>query len=363
MELDRGRFREIIRGEIKKNARRIINNDDITSGRIIVPIQRIVLPRFRYGHHSMGGVGSGEGETGTPLDYDATAGDEKVDHGLEVEVSLDELLDVADWDLPNFQPKSPHDMEILRRHYNSIHRSGISGLLDRKRTLRETLKRAAASGYDLSKLPAQRREDRRYRAPSTHQEKLAGYAVIMIGDISASVENEQRAWIRNASYGLSSWLSHKKGARRAKFEQQSNEVYIVHDASAKEVNRSTFFHITSGGGTRISAGYELAEKIALDRFPPHRWNLYFFHFSDGDNWDSGDNERCSKIIREGLLPIASLFGYCQVKSKSGTGQFMGVVESAQKQPELGSRITTARINDSSDIYNSIGALLKPKKAA
>src|SRR3989344_3523770 len=127
--------------------------------------------------------------------------------------------------------------------------------------------------------------------------------------------------------------------------------------------RSTFCHITSGGGTRISAGYELAEKIALDRFPPHRWNLYFFHFSDGDNWDSGDNERCSKIIREGLLPIASLFGYCQVKSKSGTGQFMGVVESAQKQPELGSRITTARINDSSDIYNSIGALLKPKKAA
>ncbi|HMP17038.1 MAG TPA: DUF444 family protein, partial [Gemmatales bacterium] len=101
---------------------------------------------------------------------------------------------------------------------------------------------------------------------------------------------------------------------------------IIHDAAAKEVDENTFYHTRESGGTKISTAYDLADKIISKRFPPSEWNIYAFHFSDGDNWGD-DNEKCLSILQERLLPKLNLFGYAQVESPYGSGEFMEHIES------------------------------------
>jgi len=48
--------------------------------------------------------------------------------------------------------------------------------------------------------------------------------------------------------------------------------------------------------------------------------VYAFHFSDGDNWGD-DNARCLKLLSAELLPKLNLFGYGQVESPYGSGEF------------------------------------------
>ena len=65
-------------------------------------------------------------------------------------------------------------------------------------------------------------------------------------------------------------------------------MYIVHDAAAKEVDKDTFFHLRESGGTKISSAYELCLDLINERVSPRDWNIYPFHYSDGDNWSARD---------------------------------------------------------------------------
>ena len=51
-----------------------------------------------------------------------------------------------------------------------------------------------------------------------------------------------------------------------------------------------------------------------------QWNIYAFHFSDGDNWGD-DTPHCIELLQEKLLPQLNLFGYGQVESPYGSGEF------------------------------------------
>ncbi len=105
-------------------------------------------------------------------------------------------------------------------------------------------------------------------------------------------------------------------------------MYIVHDAVAKEVDRDTFFRIRESGGTVISSAYELAIRILGERFPAEDWNLYLFHFSDGENYSRQDTEKCMQLLDKRLLPSLNLFGYGQVESYGTSGDFYEALRQA-----------------------------------
>ena len=88
--------------------------------------------------------------------------------------------------------------------------------------------------------------------------------------------DEQKEIVRIEAFWIDTWI---KRTTRA-----SRPVYIIHDAVAQEVDEHTFYHTRESGGTKISSAYELANKIIDARYPPTEWNVYAFHFSDGDNW-------------------------------------------------------------------------------
>ena len=126
--------------------------------------------------------------------------------------------------------------------------------------------------------------------------------------------------------------------------------FVVHDAAAKEVDEHTFFHLRESGGTKISSALQLCSDMIEKRFSPSEWNIYPFHFSDGDNWSSRDTEKCVDLLKDKILPFCNVFCYGQVKSAYGSGQFKKDLDKAFGDDEL---VITSDIPDRDGIMDSI----------
>jgi uncharacterized sporulation protein YeaH/YhbH (DUF444 family) len=115
---------------------------------------------------------------------------------------------------------------------------------------------------------------------------------------------------------------------------------------AKEVNRDTFYYTRESGGTLISSAYELCIKIIESDYPPSEWNIYPFHFSDGDNYIT-DNDRCIQLLEKWLLPYSNIFCYGQVAGFYGSGKFLQDIEEYFHHEE---KLITSHINNKDDIF-------------
>jgi hypothetical protein len=125
--------------------------------------------------------------------------------------------------------------------------------------------------------------------------------------------DEQKEIVRLESFWINAWLKkHYKGLETR---------FIIHDAAAKEVSEDVFFRTSESGGTLISSAYKLCQQMIEADYPVHEWNIYPFHFSDGDNWSGEDTKLCVKILKDFFLPSCNQFCYGQVESKYGSGQF------------------------------------------
>jgi uncharacterized protein len=96
---------------------------------------------------------------------------------------------------------------------------------------------------------------------------------------------------------------------RTKYESVEIE-FIAHHTEAKVVSEEDFFSKGESGGTICSSAYRKALEIIDSKYDPVRYNIYPFHFSDGDNLTS-DNARCVKLVEE-LMKVSNMFGYGEV---------------------------------------------------
>ena len=137
--------------------------------------------------------------------------------------------------------------------------------------------------------------------------------VIYMMDVSGSMGDEQKEIVRTESFWINLWL---------KSQYKDIEIrYIIHDATAKEVDEETFFKTRESGGTLISSAYKLCREIIQEDYNPSEWNIYPFHFSDGDNWSTDDTKLCLDILKNDIIPASNVFCYGQVESRYGSGQF------------------------------------------
>ena len=362
MEYDQNRFRKIVKGKIKKELRRFISNGDLLGRRgkkvISIPIPRIDLPKFRYDSNEQGGSGQGEGEVGDTVNdpngepgQDPKAGDQPGQHTLEVDVSLEELAAILseELELPNIEDKGAKNIETDSYKYTGILKQGPESLRHFKRTYREALKRSIAEGgYDPDNpfiVPI--KEDKRFRSYKVDSIPQTNAVILYMMDVSGSMGDEQKELVRLTSFWLDTWLtSQYKGLER---------VYITHDASAKEVDEDTFYSTKESGGTLISSAYKLAMEIINERFNPNEWNIYLFHFSDGDNWSGNDTTECMQLLESTLLPISNLFSYGQVESRYGSGQFLRDLE--KQFGTSHDKVTLAQINGKETIIDALKAFL------
>lgn len=352
IERDVKRFKQIVRGVIKKDFRKYLTQGELIGKQgkhiVSIPLPQVEIPRFRFASRAMGGVGQGEGEPGAALD--GAPGSEPGEHVLEVEVGLDELAAILGEELalPRIEPRGRRTIPVEKARYSNVRRVGPESLRHFKRTFREALKRQIALGiYDPGNpviVPI--REDRRYRSWHLREVPESSAVVFLCMDVSGSMGDQQKEIVRIASFWIDTWL-------RSQYRNLDN-VYVVHEAFSKEVDSHTFYHLRESGGTRISTAYELIDQIVDTRFPPDSWNIYLFHFSDGENGDSRDTDECMDLLRRSLLAKLNLFCFGQVRSSYGGGRFKADIEEAFPGEE---RIVTSDIRDKDEIYDSIKRFL------
>jgi uncharacterized sporulation protein YeaH/YhbH (DUF444 family) len=163
-------------------------------------------------------------------------------------------------------------------------------------------------------------------------------------DVSGSMGDESKELVRLISFWIDTWLtSQYRGVERR---------FIIHDAAAREVDPDTFFHTRESGGTRISSAYELCLKLVRESFPPADYNIYPFHFTDGDNF-SDDDERALQLLA-GIVPVANVFCYGQVEGGYGAGSFLKLLREKIKNEE---KVLTATIQNRDSIYDALKAFL------
>ena len=357
IEQDYSRFRQIVRGKIKQDLKKYISQGELIGKRgkdfISIPIPQIEIPSFRFGRRQAGGVGQGDGEPGTPIapgdvedEGAGQAGNAPGAHILEADLTLDELAEILgeELELPRIQPKGSNRIQTERDRYSQISRVGPESLRHFKRTYKEALKRQITSGaYDPSNpviVPVH--EDRRFLSWKTKTRPESNAMVLYMMDVSGSMGDEQKEIVRIEAFWIDTWLqSQYKGVVTR---------YIVHDAVAQEVDADTFFHTRESGGTVISSAYELSKKIVDEEYPEEQWNIYTFHFSDGDNWSGGDTDRCINLLKSDLLLKVNLFCYGQVESTYGSGQFIRELEDSLGEFD---NLVTSKIESKDDVYQSI----------
>jgi uncharacterized sporulation protein YeaH/YhbH (DUF444 family) len=207
------------------------------------------------------------------------------------------------------------------------------------------LKRQLASGtYDRKNpviIPI--RDDKRYRSWKTYPRPDSNAAIIYMMDVSGSMSDRKKELVRLTAFWIDTWL-------RAYYKNVSTR-YVVHDAKAYEVDARTFYSLRESGGTRISSAYDLCNKIILREYDPEAWNLYAFHFSDGENFDREDDQLCLELLQENLLPALNLFCYGQVRSHYGE-QFIDNLSRIEDE-----KLSSAKINERDDVYSAIKTFL------
>lgn len=360
IDRDRTRFRQIVRGKIRENLRKYVNQGEMIGrkGRdlVSIPVPQLDVPHFRYGKNGSGGVGQGDGDVGDPIargdpeQGHGEAGSDPGQHIMEVDITLEELAEILgdELELPRIEPKGKANIKEEKSRYNSLRRTGPESLRHFRRTYVQALKRQIVTGtYDFLRpkvVPV--RDDTRYRSWTTTQEPEANAAIIYMMDVSGSMTDEQKQIVRTEAFWIDTWLkSQYDGVERR---------YIIHDAAAKEVDEHTFYHTRESGGTRISSAYRVCSDLLDREFPVSEWNIYCFQFSDGDNWGE-DNQRALKMLGKKLLPACNLFCYGQVESPYGSGEFIRSLEGMFGEEH--EKLVLSEIEDRDAILDSIKMFL------
>ena len=361
IDQDHSRFRNIVRGRIRQNLRKYISKGELLGRQgkdiVSIPIPHIDIPKLRFGDKQQGGVAQGDGEPGDALSGDpqdgdgqGKAGDQAGDHALEVELTLDELADILgeELELPNIENKGKSAIVDKKDRYVGVRNVGPNSLRHFKRTFRSALRRQIALGTYDPKRPViiPTRDDMRYKSWKTEEEPVANAVIIYMMDVSGSMGDEQKEIVRIESFWIDTWLRKQYKDIKTRF--------IIHDAAAREVDRDTFFRTRESGGTMISSAYRLASDMIERDYPSEQWNIYPFHFSDGDNWSVDDTLLCVDILKKLLLPSSNVFCYGQVDSPYGSGQFIKDLKEHFSDDE---QLITSEINDRDAIVESIREFL------
>ena len=320
---DRLRHRQKVREAIRHNIGDIIAEEPIIGknrDRIIkVPIRGIREYRFVYGENvptvGQGGenaepgqvVGRGEGEQSG----NQQAGDRPGVDYYETDVTLEELVDIMfeDLELPDLDKKHLREIEVedqfKRKGYR---RKGIRVRLDKKRTAISRVKRKLATQRDQEERPRADRfpfhnDDLIYRHTVAEMRKESNAVVLCVMDTSGSMDTLKKYLARSFFFLLYQFLCTRY--------QNVEIVFIAHHTEAHEVTEEEFFHKGESGGTFISSGYLKALEIIQQRYHPSLWNVYVFHCSDGDNFES-DNAAALAAAKQ-IAEVANLFGYGEIK--------------------------------------------------
>jgi uncharacterized sporulation protein YeaH/YhbH (DUF444 family) len=139
--------------------------------------------------------------------------------------------------------------------------------------------------------------------------------VLAMMDVSGSMDVTKKYFARSFFFWMVSFLRTLYAHVEIRF--------IAHTTEAKLVSEEEFFHKGESGGTRCASAYELAAHLVETEYPSESWNIYPFHFSDGEDWDSW---KSLDALRSLLSHNVSAFGYGEIQGEYSASVLMGTLE-------------------------------------
>ncbi|EES70955.1 sporulation protein YhbH [Paenibacillus sp. MB22_1] len=352
---DQQRHQEKVREVIKQNLPDLITEENIimSDGKQIIKVPLRNLEEYRFIHnyqkHKHVGQGDGSSEVGDVLGQDSPkdsgkggkggkAGDQPGYDYVEAEISIEELEDMlfAEMELPYIQDRDKTEMETESIRFNDIRKKGLMSNIDKKRTILENLRRNATAGtpgiHGISP------DDLRYKTWEEVVVPHSNAVILAMMDTSGSMGAFEKYCARSFFFWMTRFL-------RRQYEKVEI-VFLAHHTEAKEVSEEEFFTRGESGGTICSSVYQKALEIIDTRYPPSSYNIYPFHFSDGDNLTS-DNERCVKLIGE-LMKRSNMFGYGEVNQYNRGSTLMSAYRTIKQE-----KFMYYVIKEKGEVYNAL----------
>ena len=293
-----------VREAVQNHLPDLIAGPDLITGpqerTVQVPVRMLEHARFKLAEgRTQSGAGQGNGNPGDVLQAgqpepgsgngeSGGGGAEDGEMRLLLEFSIDDVMDWI-WDelkLPDLQPKPGtriDEVELIREGWD---KRGARSRLDRRRTVKEAIKRRA---IQVDPVPFTN-DDLRFRQLVTRVRPSTSATILFVIDVSASMTQQERKLAK------SFFFLALQGIRRkyARVEMR----FIAHTTHAWEFSEQDFFQVTGIGGTIASSAFRLVLELVRKELDPAHNNIYMFYASDGENFTedrAAANESLSKL--------------------------------------------------------------------
>ncbi|MGE0114901.1 MAG: DUF444 family protein [Steroidobacteraceae bacterium] len=311
------RHNEKVRDAVRQHLPEIVAGADVmgSGGRTVkVPVKMLEHYHFRLSQQPQRqGVGQGQARPGDVLAERSPQGapgkGKGGNDGGGIEFTLEfKIDDIVDWlweemELPNLKARvgKSESTDWAREGWD---RKGARSRLDRRRSLRESVKRRAiqTDGPNFTD------DDLRFRQLNQRQQPSIQAVVFFLMDVSGSMTDADRKLAKTFFF----WAT--QGLKRQ--YRHLDTVFVAHTTEAWEFSEEEFFQVSGSGGTVTSTGLNKVREIIAERYSPARYNIYLFYASDGDNF-SADREASESAMQE-LTTLSNYCGYLEVSS--GTQQ-------------------------------------------
>ena len=298
------------------------NGDDKV---VIVPTtveEKLLHDRVRINEEGEGGGdgqgegGAGEGEEGEVIGEQPVRPEQGGQGGAgqgeggghDVESNAYDLgrILTEQFELPNLKEKGKK-RSLTKYTYDLTDKNrGFGQIIDKKATLRRiiqtniALKRIEAKGPIDSRKLLISPNDRIYRILSKEKDYESQAVVFFVRDYSGSMGGKPTELVVNQHVLIYSWLIYQ-------YKNQVETRFILHDTEAKEVeNFQVYYNSSVAGGTQVSSAYALVNKIVEDETLERDNNIYVFHGTDGDDWDTKGEKAIPELKK--MLTYASRVG-------------------------------------------------------
>lgn len=318
--LDRDRQREKDGFPRKIRVGRLIKPGKIDGGSIVI-VPTTVEEKFIHDssvneENDTESGGTGQGEEGDVIGEqpvrpeqgtETGAGDgQEAGHDIQsTAYDLGRIL-TEKFELPNLKDRGAR-RSLTKYTYDITDKNrGFGQVLDKK----ATLKRVLETNFNLNKIPDINMidstnllvspQDKIYRILSREKDYESQALVFFVRDYSGSMEGKCTELVVAQHVLIYSWLLYQ-------YSRRVETRFILHDTSAKEVpDFYTYYNSRVAGGTQVAAAYSLLNKIVEEENLAQQYNIYVFHGTDGDDWDTTGEKTIPELKK--ILSYASRMG-------------------------------------------------------
>lgn len=351
------RHNEKVRESVQQQLPDLVAGSDLITGSeertVHLPVRVLEHARFRLAdNHSDASrnAGQGQGQPGDVLrpaqqrpdeDDEAEGDNSEGEVRLLLELKVDDIVDWL-WEelkLPDLQPKPKTTLsedEFVREGWD---KRGARARLDRRRTVKEAVKRRA---IQQDPVPFSN-EDLRFRQ-LVHRRKPATNAVVLFAlDVSASMTDAERKLAKTFFFFVLQGIRRKYGKVETRF--------IAHTTQAWEFSEPDFFQVTGTGGTGASTAFELALEMIESDYDPSQYNGYLFYASDGENFTEDRSAATAGLSR--LAQMLNYVGYVETVPGSSRMTDTEMKTICNQIEQSGAPLGSCVLNKPDDIWKAI----------